>query len=233
MNEKLLEWQQKIDGLQIRERLLIGLCLLVLVIVFLQALFIDPLLAKQTLFKKEKSRLTLQISQQSNEQQLLTAELTAGVNRNKEKRHKQLQRELDDLNQHIEKTVLGLIPPRLMPEVLERVLVQNKGLKLLGVENKPVVSIIQERVDAATSEAGSHAEVSEKAVLDRQGLYRHSFILRLQGNYMDAIGYFESLGKLPWQFYWDDLKYEVDEYPSAIITLEVHTISMSEELLGV
>ena len=50
---------------------------------------------------------------------------------------------------------------------------------------------------------------------------------------MDAIAYFDSLGKLPWQFYWDDLQYEVDQYPNAIITLEVHTISMSEELLGV
>lgn len=233
MNERFLEWQQKIDSLQLRERILVGLCLLVLVIISLQTMLIDPLLAERSMFKKETRRLTLQIAQQRSEQQLLAAELTAGVNRNKERRLTQLQSELDELNHHIYETVLGLIPPRLMPEVLERVLVQNKGLKLLSVENKAVVSLLPPDDAAANVESVGSGSKTQRKLKRQRGLFRHSFVLQLQGSYMSTIAYFNNLEKLPWQFYWDNLHYEVNDYPNATITLEVHTISLSEELLGV
>ncbi|MFT7128754.1 MAG: MSHA biogenesis protein MshJ [Gammaproteobacteria bacterium] len=233
MNERLLELQRKVDGLQLRERVLVGFCISVLVTLSLQTLFIDPLLTERSLFKKEAIRLKLQIAQQRSEQQLLTAELTAGVNRSKEQLLNQLQSELDELNSNIQKTVLGLIPPRLMPEVLERVLVQNKGLKLLSVENMPVVSLLPTGVETTNAMSADNVSKSQNKVAGQQGLFRHSFVLQLQGGYMSTIAYFNNLEKLPWQFYWDNLHYEVSDYPNATITLEVHTISLSEELLGV
>ena len=44
---------------------------------------------------------------------------------------------------------------------------------------------------------------------------------------MDA---FESLS---WKIFWDDIKFEVDEYPNAIITITVHTISLDKGWIGV
>lgn len=233
MNERLLDWQRKIDSLQLRERVLVGLCALVLVAVILQTLFIDPLLAERSLYRKETSRLMLQIEQQRSEQQLGEAQLKAGVNRKKEQRLTQLQRELDELNSHIQDSVMGLIPPRLMPEVLERVLVQNKGLKLLSVKNKAVVSLLPTSIAATAAKSADSVSKIQKKKKAQQGLFRHSFVLQLQGSYMPTIDYFKNLEKLPWQFYWDNLHYEVNDYPNATITLEVHTVSFSEELLGV
>ena len=44
---------------------------------------------------------------------------------------------------------------------------------------------------------------------------------------------FDRLALLPWKFYWDELSYQVDEYPNATVSLRVRTVSMSEEWIGV
>ena len=192
------------------------------VLMILQLLLIDPVSNERSAIDKQITQLSRQIQQQQSEQQIVTAQLKAGVNRKQIRQRDQLQLELDQLNKQIEDSVVAMIPPRLMPEVLENVLSEIQGLKLLSLENKPVVAVIEQDLQKL-----------EQLASNREGLYSHGFVLRLSGNYMAAIRYFEKLSELPWRFYWDDMRYQVDAYPNATITLEVHTVSMSEEWLGV
>jgi MSHA biogenesis protein MshJ len=57
--------------------------------------------------------------------------------------------------------------------------------------------------------------------------------LRLSGDYHAVIRYFETLQTLPWRFQWNRMHYEVQSYPKAVVTLQVHTLSMSKEWIGV
>ncbi len=221
MNEQLKEWQQKIDALNQRERILIMLTAIAVVVMVLQFLVIDPIIETRDRINNQVKQINSQLQQQKNEQQIISAQLAAGINRSKHRQRDQLNERLAELEKRIESSVVAMIPPRLMPEVLEQVLDKNTGLKLVGVENKPVVPVLQE-------EASNEVVESE-----RQGLYNHGFILRFEGSYMAAMRYFEKLSELPWKFYWDDLRYRVDSYPNAEIILEVHTVSMSEEWIGV
>ncbi|ARN73596.1 hypothetical protein [Oceanicoccus sagamiensis] len=224
MNDRLATVLQKIDSLNQRERILVLLTALVLVVMLLQIALLDPLLSKRQKLASNIKSLNSQIQQQSNEKTILEARLTAGINRDKIKRREQLQSQREQLNKKIEASLVAMIPPRLMPEVLERVLAETKGLKLLSIANKPVVAVVRQQ--PKTDNSGSDAAV-------QQALYNHGFILQLKGNYMEAITYFEKLSELPWRFHWDDMRYQVEQYPNAIITLEVHTVSMSEEWIGV
>ncbi len=220
MKDQLKKWQQKIDDLNQRERVLVLLTTVVVVVMLLQLLLVDPINAERTVVKKQTAELSRQIALQQSEQQIISAQLEAGINRKKIAQRDQLQAELEKLNKEIDASVVAMIPPKLMPEVLENILSKTEGLKLLSLENKPVVAVVDE-------------QQAESSSSNRQALYNHGFILRLSGSYAATIRYFEELSDLPWRFYWDDMRYQVDVYPNAIITLEVHTVSLSEEWIGV
>ncbi len=225
------QWQARINALNLRERVLVMVTAVVAVVMLMQLLLIDPVLAERKRDKARIDALRQNLQQQRNQRQILRAELEAGVNRRKEQQLAELTEQRDALDTEIRESVVAMIPPRLMPEVLESILAQNKELKLIRLENKPVVPVLEQGDDKdpeAASGAGADTAGGEK-----QGLYSHGFVLTLSGNYRAAIRYFEELSALPWRFYWDDLHYQVDGYPGATITLEVHTVSMSEEWIGV
>ncbi len=226
MNERLAQLQIKIDSLNQRERILVLVTAIVVVVMVLQMALLDPVMSKRKKLSNSINSINAEMQQQLNEKTILEARLTAGINRDKIKRRDQLKSQRDQLNQKIEKSLVAMIPPRLMPEVLESVLSETQGLKLLSIENKPVVAVVTQNPSAE----GAKDAVSAGS---KQALYNHGFVLRLKGNYMDAITYFEKLSNLPWRFQWDDMHYKVDQYPNAIITLEVHTVSMAEEWIGV
>lgn len=222
MKETLLQWQLKIDAMSQRERVLLLAVGLVVSVMLIQIIFIDPVMADRELLSKQINQLKQQIETDKNEKILIAAQITAGVNRKKTQHRDQLKDQVAKLNEKIENSLVAMIPPRLMPEVLESMLSQSGELKLVSLENKPVVSVL-EQVDEKISPGTSPT----------QALYNHGFTLRLRGSYMATIQYFENLSKLPWRFHWDVLEYNVEQYPNATITLEVHTVSMSEEWIGV
>lgn len=223
MKEKLLQLQQQIDALNQRERILILLTALVTVVMLLQLFLVDPLLERRTAAKRQIASLNADIVNGRGQQQVLQAELTVGVNRDKIRQRDRLSRELETLNDNIQQSVVAMIPPKLMPEVLETLLGKSKGLKLLSLENKAVTTVLTQQQLAAEDSSQSAG----------QALYQHGFVLRLEGDYPSIIRYFEALAALPWRFYWDKLHYQVEQYPTAVIQLEVHTVSMAEEWIGV
>ena len=226
--EELLEWQARFDELSIRERLLVLGIALAVVISCVQMLLVDPLLAERELKSRKIATLHSEVQQQVHKEQILIAELAAGVNRGKERRAESMQEQLQKLDERIEQSLVAMIPPRLMTQVLENVLQQDDELTLLALENLPVQSIVKRETDE---------DELEPVVSDGQtvssGLYRHGFVLTLKGSYPATVRYLEKLAQLPWEFHWDDLRYEVSKYPDATIVLQVHTVSMSEDWIGV
>lgn len=231
MSNQWQQFQDKINALNQREQVIVFVTALVAVVMLMQLIVIDPLLAARKKSNQQLSAVKLQLQQQKNELELVNAQITAGVNRHKEKRQQQLREEVEVLDQKIQESIVAMIPPRLMPQVLESVLAENKELKLISLENKPVVPVLED--SEQSTGVKNRAEKGDIDLAEKQGLYQHGFVLTLSGNYLAAIRYFEQLTTLPWRFYWDDMHYQVDRYPNATITLEVHTVSMAEEWIGV
>jgi MSHA biogenesis protein MshJ len=50
---------------------------------------------------------------------------------------------------------------------------------------------------------------------------------------MATLRYLQALEKLPWRFFWDSVSYQVMEYPDSVVRLELHTLSLSEDWIGV
>ena len=186
----------------------------------------EPLLKRHKSLHNEGVSLSRQLQQQTLEIETINTLIEQGVNREAEARRNRLLDEVKSLDEEIAKGFVNMIPPRLMPQVLERVLREQRGLQLLSLENRPVQAMILQQ-ESSDEPVGDGADGSP------QGLFKHGFVLTLSGGYMDTINYLAKLQELPWRFYWDSVLYEVDEYPNAVITLEVHTVSTSREWIGV
>jgi MSHA biogenesis protein MshJ len=231
MNQRLLDIQQKIDALSQRERVLVFFMAAAALVIFFRFFFIDTLLQENSSHEGNITQLKTEIQQNNAELMVVNAQLTVGVNRVREAKRELLENKLASLNNKIEQSVVAMIPPRMMAQVLENILMQDEKLKLLALENKPVQTVVDRTIENSSSVVKNENEKSPDIVA--QGLYKHTFVLKLEGGYSAAVDYFERLESLPWRFYWDDLHYEVVEYPKAVITLEVHTVSMSEDWIGV
>ena len=64
-------------------------------------------------------------------------------------------------------------------------------------------------------------------------LHSHGFALEFSGGYLATLNYLQALERLPWRFFWDSVSYEVEDYPRSLVRLRLHTLSLSEDWIGV
>ena len=63
-------------------------------------------------------------------------------------------------------------------------------------------------------------------------IFAHGFEMALSGNYFQTLSFLQHLEKMS-GFYWQALDYEVEDYPNATITLQLNTLSLEEDWIGV
>ena len=121
-----------------------------------------------------------------------------------------------------------LVDPVQMRIVLEELLRRQDGLTLVSAVNRPAPLVLD---DEASPQEHLAAVATEPS--DAPSSYRHSFVLRLRGNYLDCLRYLEDVERLPWHIYWSRIELSTDEYPVNDIMIEVATLSLDEEWIGV
>ena len=224
MRDKLQRLLIRVDALSLRERGLLLLALLVIVIMLWNKLLLDPLSAQQRQLQSQMHLLRTQIATTEQQAQTIIARNAQNPNRPLRARLQRLESEIAGLNQRLQALTVDLIPPRRMAKVLEQVLNQQAGLKLIRLQSlgaKPLLKPL-----AATGKSTVAASVVP-------GVYKHGMIIEFDGDYMDTLKYLRALQTLPWRFYWDSLKYQVKKYPRARVTITVHTLSLQEGWIGV
>jgi len=65
------------------------------------------------------------------------------------------------------------------------------------------------------------------------GPYLHPVELVVEGNYLDIVSYLHALEALPWHFYWRVLELETRTYPRNRVRIELSTVSLEKEWIGV
>ena len=131
LKERITGWQSQIDALQTRERVMVFVMVLAVLGFAFQWLLLEPVLKNNQLMARQQQQLVSQQQQKQLEKQQLEMILAAGVNKAKLAQRDKLNAELQRLDKNIQASILTLIPPKLMPQVLEKVLAENTKLKLL------------------------------------------------------------------------------------------------------
>jgi MSHA biogenesis protein MshJ len=81
--------------------------------------------------------------------------------------------------------------------------------------------------------AAGQESADRPAVAPKAGslLYRHGVEISVRGNYLDMIDYMTALEGLPTQLFWGGARFEVEEYPTARLTLTLYTLSLDSKWL--
>jgi len=144
MKERLRQWAERIDALELRERAL----LLVAAVVVLY------LLVDQRV-KQDITNLELQLSTQRQQLKLLTEGREADPLQSRRRQRDALQKELAELDARIREQLGALVEPAQAAEVLEQVLSRQPGLSLVSLQasSEPLL-IVDEDDDEVRSGLG-------------------------------------------------------------------------------
>jgi|TARA_R110000850_G_scaffold259420_1_gene386407 MSHA biogenesis protein MshJ len=224
---KLEQWyniKDKAAALSLRERSIL-LAVGIIVIVFLWAQFFY-LNFEQELKKTKQEISHFQQSQWSQKEELakLMTSLSHDPNAALFKEQREIQEKLESLKEQIEIRLSDLIAPELMADVMRDVLSDYKGLRLISAKNLPVAPL--------KLTVNQKEEKKNKPEETQTVLFSHRFEMELTGDYFQTVAFLKSLESMQ-GFYWTMLKYEVDGYPNANITLQLSTLSLDEDWIGV
>jgi MSHA biogenesis protein MshJ len=221
MKARLQKMQQSVDRLSLRERLFLLAVSLVVLGGLWEGLLAAPLEAREraatariTLLKTNLDRLNESIS-------VTAGGMSEGMPHQLD-RLGALRARVAEGDDAMRVYTSDLIDPKQMRVVLEELLRRQSGLTLLKATNLEVRPLFEEAAPADGA-----------APVNAPKLYRHTLVLTLRGRYLDCLEYLEAVEQLPWHLYWARLEFTIDEYPLNTVVLELHTLSLEEEWIGV
>jgi MSHA biogenesis protein MshJ len=222
MKEAWLQLAARIDALSQRERLLVFAAVLAALVFIGQAALLGPLQRKQDLLKNQISlqRAALAETEAAIERKVAAAEVDPDLAQRN--RLSAMRADTARLSEQMRAMQSGLVPPERIAPLLEAILRANGRLKLVSMQTLPVGSLNEMGVDAT-------AKTAPAAPKQPDLLFRHGVELTVRGSYLDMVDYMTALEALPTQLFWGKAQLQVEQFPSARLTLTLYTLSMDDK----
>ncbi|WP_300755264.1 type II secretion system protein GspM [Janthinobacterium sp.] len=227
MLAKLKKWAATFDALSLRERSMVFLAAVAVLIFLFYFWLLTPLLASyarlgasitqtQTLIGTTKQEIALTITAHSvDPDQLARTRLEA------------LLKETSDLTRNLRQMQHGLVAPERMLTLLASLLRQHAQLRLVSLTTLPSDTIGQPPPVAAAGASAPAAPAAPAAVL-----HRHGVEVVVQGSYGEMVNYMQALQTMPTQVFWGKAHLDASSYPAATLTLTVYTLSMDDKWMA-
>ncbi|MCL2912241.1 MSHA biogenesis protein MshJ [Shewanella corallii] len=209
------QWHQlrdKFDALTARERGLIAIAVLAVLLAILILPLSSMMESNQKLSREIKS--VTQENDISNQQiAMYQAKLAEDPNAEFRRRLDDLQQQLTDIEDRLESH--NVVPSDVMPVLLNTMMASAKRVTVTGFESLPPKPLLDGDTESKIN------------------LYSHGAKLNIKGQYFDVLRFMQTVEKLPEKVYWKQLDYQVKEYPLAEVSLEFYTLSVNEEYISV
>jgi len=227
IKQRILALAARIDALSLRERgMVFGATIAVLAFAG-HTVVLAPQDAKQ-------AALRTQIAQQQAASAAIDAEITARVEGSRidpdaqsRTRLNSMQQEMGQLGSELLALEHGLVPPERMGPLVEGILRANGRLKLVSMRTLPAEPLAAPGTVPAAPVAA--AGTAPAAGSDVPLLYRHGVEVTVRGNYLDMVDYMSTLDAIPTRMFWGRAQLDVETYPTARLTLTLHTLSLDRQ----
>jgi MSHA biogenesis protein MshJ len=229
IKQRVLDVAARMDALSLRERgMVFGATIAVLAFAG-HTVVLTPQDAKQ-------AALRTQIEQQQAASAAIDAEITARVEGSRidpdaqsRTRLSTMQQEMGQLGSELLALEHGLVPPERMGPLVEGILRANGRLKLVSMRTLPAEPLAAPGATAATAAPAAPATPAPVAGGDVPLLYRHGVEVTVRGNYLDMVDYMSTLDAMPTRLFWGRAQLDVETYPTARLTLTLHTLSLDRQ----
>jgi MSHA biogenesis protein MshJ len=209
-----------------RERALILVVVLVVAWSLLNALLLDPLLAKKKHMAQEASQQQTQIQQVQGEIESLLNAGRVDLDAATRVRLAALNQKLEQSRAALQNVQQNLVPPEQMARLLEDVLSQNRNLKLVSLKTLPVSGVLERPAEAAQPN-------TEEKKTEGPLIFKHGVEIAISGSYAELTQYLDTMEKLPWRMIWGKAEMRVEEYPLVILTITLYTLSMDKTWMAI
>jgi MSHA biogenesis protein MshJ len=236
-----LDWQPymaRVDAFSLRERAIIFVMAVSIVMLVVNAVLLDPLYAKYKLLSEQVKQDQTKTTEIRQEIQKKLSEQAVDPDEIGHRKLTQLNEQSAQMQNALLAMQKGLVSPEKMAALLEDILKRNGQLRLLSLKTLPVTSLNESLPSygkanppkAAGAPAGT--ATSEKAE-EQAGIavYKHGVEIVVQGSYLDMMNYMVALEAMPWQVFWGKAKLSTDEYPKATLALTLYTLSLDKKWL--
>jgi MSHA biogenesis protein MshJ len=227
MKQHFVKLAERIDRLSLRERLFVFAAGLVVVGGLWEAALAGPLDARKEIASAKVTALNERLQALDSGLDAAAAGMTEGMPAHFDQL-KALRERVATGDEEVRVFTSDLVDPTEMRLVLEELLRRQSGLRLVNATNLPAKPLVEEVADPARPSTDPVVKNS-----DAPQLYRHTLVLTLQGSYLDCLEYLQAVERLPWHLYWGRLEFKTDEYPRNDIVLELRTLSLDKEWIGV
>ena len=209
----LQPWLDRVDALELRERVLLMVAAVVVLFLLVDTLWIQPALKAQQVTEQRISEYETKLHALGQSTQLLTYKTGDDPAEARRRYRDQLSGELAELDTRILSQLGALVEPAQAAQVLEQLLSGHPGLKLASL--------------SASIEPLSGLELDNQG--RGAGLARYQLDMVLRGGYLDVLDYLRSLENMPWKFFWEQVNFQSTEYPEAETRLRLYTLGASND----
>lgn len=201
-----------------RERVVLLVCAVVILILLLNFLVLQPFAAQREVARNKITDLKASLVEFNAQETAIKARKGSDPDRENRLRLEALEGESSKLQQQLKVNIVNLVSPQDMPELLKDLLTQQKQLQLISLENLPPELL----------------KLDQKAVEDviTPTLYRHRLRMEFSGDYLTMLKYLRQLEQLPRAMVWEKVEIETQKYPEATVRLQVYTLSLTEGWIG-
>ncbi|NOX43994.1 MAG: hypothetical protein GXP19_09720 [Gammaproteobacteria bacterium] len=223
MKDRISQWEERYEAFSLRERGLIFAAVVVLMSLAWDAMVLSPQEVKQKNIVSEMLSVNQQLEGISTQVNVITKKLRGGETQRVQMRIDELQGLLSDLKHKQQRLAIEFIQPEQMATVLRDMLSNETKLTLIRLESLGVEPLFP------SQEISPSENTQEK----RPNIYKHGMRVELEGDFNSTLNYLQALESMPWRFYWDNVEYQVLDYPVARVVITVHTLSLDEGWIGV
>ena len=221
------QWNQlkaKFESFELRERALIAAALVAVIYLLWDFIVLGPLADAKKVALAQQRIITQNITVSESELSVLQSLGERDPDLKEKRELARLKEKLKNLDEELSSLSVGLIKASELPVMLHQMLSQTDKLQLLSLTTLPVELV---ELEATNNNIESQEAEDSKSVEDVKvaQLFKHGVQVKLQGDYAATYSFMKFLEQSQWQFYWDSLDYEVKEYPKALVTLTLFTLS--------
>lgn len=227
--EHIRKLMARVDALNLRERVLIALTMLCLMLVFWDQLLMQPLNAERARLSKEVDKTRQEIVALHSHVETIVAAHAIDPDGENRLLAARLREEIERNKGELRESTAHLIAPDDMAQVLETVLQKIVGLTFVRFEGLGVESVF----DGALKLVDSSGQTTASMELDLPTAYKHGLRIEFEGGYLDTLRYLRELEALPWAFLWGSVVIKVEEYPNSAASVTVYTLSLDKNWIGV
>lgn len=214
-------WQalkERFMGFGRRERAMMTLALVLVILLGGWQLLVTPYLAQKQAVEERLSGLAEEIRASEEQREALEREVAQDPNEPLRERRTQLKRRLERYGEELDELTTGLISPTEMVALLRQMLAEHEGISLVSVSHQAAEPVALEETSDGNGESG---------------LFSHPVSVTVEGRFQELLAYLDDLEALDERLGWRSMDYQVREWPEARVRIRLHTLSLHKEWLGV